>query len=643
MSSPGGWQKDISAILTTIQLLAKSQLGYEGRQVGEKLTKKGLETLIAAGNVQRPFDDPHYGQRQFTFEKETQDFLNETKKILDKNVKPVLDQAKTQAESIVRPLAKSVGVDNVQKPAVNSTFNPIPAGLTPEEERVLIFEAKRVGVDVKKPPVVPHNIHLQHSHPIHRDQKDYRPSLPKEYRVNLNYNNKNLSKSQERKVPSSRLARVYNFGALAVGLGTGAAAELGRRTVGIKGDQQVENPFLTAANAERVVETLCRVRGAALKLGQMLSIQDETMIPRYWLDIFDRVRHSADFMPIKQVKQQLAAELGPEWRTLFREFDEKPFAAASIGQVHKAVSLDGTKLAVKVQYPGVAEGIDSDIQNLVSVLKFGGLFPKGMYLEEFVNVARRELKAECDYEREADAMIRMRDHLADDDSFFIPGVFPNLSSKRILTTEFVEGKPVDECVDEPQEVRDYISAKFMELCLKEVFLFRFMQTDPNWSNFFFGLHPKTGESRLILLDFGAAREYPKEFVDKYMKILHGAYNQDREAMLHHSREIGFLTGFEDKVMEKAHVDSISILAETLVAREPYDFGRQDVTARIQKLVPVMLEHRLKAPPEEVYSLHRKLSGAYLLATKLKAKVACGPLFHEISEKYEFDSKTATAV
>ncbi|KAF1566380.1 UNVERIFIED_CONTAM: Atypical kinase coq-8, mitochondrial, partial [Eudyptes robustus] len=423
-------------------------------------------------------------------------------------------------------------------------------------------------------------------------------------------------------------------GALAFGLGSGAVAEVGRRTIGINdANFQAQNPFLTSANAERVVETLCRVRGAALKLGQMLSIQDETLIPKYWLDIFDRVRHSADFMPIKQVKQQLSAELGPEWRQLFAEFDEKPFAAASIGQVHKATSLDGKKLAVKVQYPGVADGIDADIQNLVSILRFGGFFPKGMYLEEFVKVARRELKLECDYIREAEAIGRMREYLAKDDSFFIPGVFPNLSSKKVLTTEFIDGKPVDECVNEPQEVRDYIAAKFMELCLREVFLFRFMQTDPNWSNFYFGIHPQTGENRLILLDFGAAREYPKEFVDKYMKILQGAYNEDREAMLKYSREIGFLTGFEDKLMEKAHVDSISILAETLVADEPYDFGRQDVTARVQKLVPIMLEHRLKAPPEEIYSLHRKLSGAYLLATKLKAKVSCGPLFKEICDQY----------
>jgi aarF domain-containing kinase len=142
-----------------------------------------------------------------------------------------------------------------------------------------------------------------------------------------------------------------------------------------------------------------------------------------------------------------------------------------------------------------------------------------------------------------------------------------------------------------------------------------------------------------LLDFGASRVYPKRFADLYMRILKAAYDDDTDAMLHYSRKIGFLTGYESKVMEQAHCDSISILGETLTSKEPYDFSKQDVTKRIQKRIPVMLEHRLTPPPEEIYSLHRKLSGAYLLATKLKAVVSCGPIFMEIYNQYKFDEDT----
>lgn len=100
------------------------------------------------------------------------------------------------------------------------------------------------------------------------------------------------------------------------------------------------------------------------------------------------------------------------------------------------------------------------------------------------------------------------------------------------------------------------------------------QTDPNWSNFFIGQHPSTGETRLILLDFGASRAYSKKFADLYIKILKAAYDNDKEAMIGYSRKIGFLSGYESKIMEQAHCDSISILGETLASKEPYDFGKQ---------------------------------------------------------------------
>ncbi|CAB3402505.1 unnamed protein product [Caenorhabditis bovis] len=466
----------------------------------------------------------------------------------------------------------------------------------------------------------------------------YRPELPKDYELNLNAGNTHsLTRSNESKVPSTRIGRLATFGSLAFGLLGGAAAEVTRRTVGMgqKAVTSPKNPFLSEANADRIVATLCRVRGAALKLGQMLSIQDSSTVPPALLQVFERVRQSADFMPLKQVHKQMREAFGDDWRDKFAEFDEKPFACASIGQVHKGKLHDGREVAIKIQYPGVAEGIDSDIDNLVSVLSVGGIFPKGMYLDSFVKVARRELKQECDYEREARAMRKFRELIGDWKDVYIPEVIDELSSSRVLTTQLVYGKPVDACLEEPQIVRDYIAGKFIELCLKEIFVWRFMQTDPNWSNFFLGKHPSTGEPCIILLDFGASRSYGKKFVDIYMNIIKAAYDGDTKKIIDYSREIGFLTGYETSIMEQAHVESVMIMGETLASNHPYDFSKQDVTTRIQKLIPVMLEHRLTSPPEEIYSLHRKLSGCYLLAAKLKATVSCGGLFHEINTNYQF--------
>uniref|UniRef100_A0A914C0R5 ABC1 atypical kinase-like domain-containing protein n=1 Tax=Acrobeloides nanus TaxID=290746 RepID=A0A914C0R5_9BILA len=555
-------RNDLNQILKTLQILAQSQIGYEARQTQAKAKDELLRLAVNGGAA--------------TFAR-----------LLSSGIYPgsggyvVEHEAVTSAIPVPEVMHESSAP--LSTPTVEITTS---AGISPEEEAYLIKAAREVGVIFPKP-----------SEPklaeVHKPKvvNSYRPRLPKEYSLRVASENV-LEESRERAVPSSRISRLASFGNLAFGLSMGAAAEVTRRTFGweqAEADTKT-NPFLTPANAERIVSTLCRVRGAALKLGQMLSIQD---------------------------------------------FEEKPFAAASIGQVHRAITLDGKKVAIKIQYPGVAEGIDSDIDNLVSVLNLGGIFPKGMFLDTFTTVARRELKAECDYEREARAANVFRRLLANDPDFYVPQIYSDLSSKRVLTAEYIEGISVDKCVNEPQAVRDYIAGKFIELCLKEIFVWRFMQTDPNWSNFFLGKHPSTGDPRLILLDFGASRSYQKKFVDQYMHIIRAAYDEDREKMLKYSRKIGFLTGYESKVMEQAHCESISILGETLSSNKPYDFSAQDVTRRIHKLIPIMLEHRLTSPPEEIYSLHRKLSGSYLLATKLKAVVSCGPIFEEIYSQYKF--------
>ncbi|XP_071869990.1 ubiquinone biosynthesis protein COQ8, mitochondrial isoform X1 [Bombus fervidus] len=442
--------------------------------------------------------------------------------------------------------------------------------------------------------------------------------------------------AKAQKVPSTRLQRMISFGTLGVGLGVGTVAEYTRRTLGLKkqslGDT-FDSLFLTKANAERIVSTLCKVRGAALKIGQILSIQDETIINPEIQKVFERVRQSADFMPKWQVEKVLATEFGHDWKNKLATFEDRPFAAASIGQVHHGTLLNGQDVAIKIQYPGVAMGIQSDVENLVGIMKVWNIFPKGMFIDNLVEVAKRELAWEVDYVREAECTRRYKQLIEPYLDYYVPAVVDELSTNQIFTTEMVEGIPVDKCTSMDMETREHICKLIMSLCLKELFVFRYMQTDPNWSNFFYN----TNTRQLILLDFGACRGYEKSFMDKYIEIIYAASEGDRNKILNLSREMGFLTGYESKLMEEAHVDAVMVLGQVFDKNSKYyDFGGQDVTKRIQSLVPTILDHRLCPPPEEIYSLHRKLSGVFLLCAKLQVKINCRDMFREVYANYEFE-------
>jgi aarF domain-containing kinase len=277
------------------------------------------------------------------------------------------------------------------------------------------------------------------------------------------------------------------------------------------------------------------------------------LIPPEFQKILEKVRNNANIMPKSQLSKILVNELGENWRDKFKEFDLTPFASASIGQVHKAILLDGQQVAVKIQYPGVARSIDSDLQNLRRLQSITNIFPPGIFLDSIMKQASIELKAECDYFQEGKNQKKFIEFFKNEKYIKVPMVYDELSTQNILVTEFVKGVALEEVLKESQEIRNHFASLVLKISLKELFEFKSMQTDPNFSNFIFDIQSR----KLNLIDFGAITNFSDDFVNQYSKVIyHASIDINKDKIIEISRNLGFLTGDENELMNEAHAASV---------------------------------------------------------------------------------------
>lgn len=418
-------------------------------------------------------------------------------------------------------------------------------------------------------------------------------------------------------MPTGRLARLGGLGRLAGGVAGGMLAEGARRLA--QGERpRMGDLVLTPANAARVADRLSHLRGAAMKLGQMISMDAGDVLPPELSAILARLRNQGYRMPPQQLDQVLAREWGRDWRRRFRHFEAAPVAAASIGQVHRATLPDGRRLAIKVQYPGVAESIDSDVDNVATLLRVSGLLPRGLDIAPLLDEAKRQLAEEADYTREGEQMRAYAARLDGDARYVVPTLEPELTTRNVLAMSFVEGQAIETLEGASQEARDAAMTALVTLVLRELFAFGVMQTDPNFANYRW----QADSGALVLLDFGATRVVPAETADAYRRLIEAGLARDRDMI----REVAVETGFIGVEAARAHrgaVDRIIAAIDAALNRPgAFDFGDRAFVPVVREEAKVMIADRdtWHVPHVETLFVQRKVSGTALLAARLKARV-----------------------
>lgn len=418
-------------------------------------------------------------------------------------------------------------------------------------------------------------------------------------------------------VPFGRLSRFARFGGMAAQVAGNMVFDgvqhliSGRRP-------SLSDLLMTPANALKVTHQLSNMRGAAMKIGQMISMDAGDFLPRELADILAQLRSDARHMPRAQLDGVLKSQWGDDWQMRFSEFDYRPIAAASIGQVHRATTPDGRLLAIKVQYPGVRESIDSDVDNVASLLRMTGLLPASLNIGPLLDEGRKQLHQEADYRREAAYLKRFSALLSGDSNFQVPQFYAEFSTDRILAMSYIDSVSLDAMMDAPQKTRDRVAKLLIDLVMRELFVFRLMQTDPNFANYRF--NPMT--KQLVLLDFGACQEIGKKTAIAYHSLMHAFLAGSEEASFNAMQSMGFIAPDMPARYRKAIADMLALTMEPLQHDGPFDFGSNDIARRLREIgMEIAAERELwHLPPAHTVFIQRKLGGIYLLASRLRARV-----------------------
>ena len=426
-------------------------------------------------------------------------------------------------------------------------------------------------------------------------------------------------------VPEGRALRLWHFGRAMSEMAAGAAAAgLGHLARGQRPD--LAQLMLSPGNARRLADRLSQMRGAVMKVGQLMSMDGHGVLPPHFADLLGGLRDQAHVMPATQLAEVLEREYGSDWNRRFRRFSFEPIAAASIGQVHRAETHEGKVLALKIQSPGVRNSIASDMANLGLLARMPGLVPAALDVGALLTRIGTQLRHETDYRAEARAATEYRARLGDDPVLTVPAVAHEHCTDHIIATDFAPGVPIDRLAGggATQAQRDHVATALSRLAAHEFFRMRLVQTDPNFGNYLFD----AASGRIALIDFGATETVTPERVEHLRELGRALREDDLPRLAAASAVAGFTAAEDPPEQTRGVIAMMRLAGEPLRQAGAYDFGASDLTARgfEQGRAQFFGGGYARTPPPDLLFLQRKFVGTFMLCSRLRARVDLAEVF-----------------
>lgn len=429
--------------------------------------------------------------------------------------------------------------------------------------------------------------------------------------------------SDNKNMPTGRLARLAKMSGLSTAI---SSSYMVQKVKGVFQDEEGRARSKMEAhvrNAERMVETMGNMKGAVMKLGQMLSLGDDAHVPKEFRDVISKLQASAPTLPFDQVYDAVVTNLGgAQPDSVFAHIDAEPLAAASLAQAHRARLRTGEDVVIKIQYPGVADTVTSDLRNLKSMIETSGIVGKRFNLDETFTEVEEMLALELDYVREANSLEAFTKIMANRPRVAIPRLYRQYCTTRMLVMEFMPGLSLEEWLAQgpSQAEKDQLGIDMVDNFFFSFFKDRMIHADPQLGNFRF-----REDGTIVMLDFGCVKEFEPWFVDGYSELIRATWRQDRPRLLRGLHQMGFIDAPEPSPLADYLERFANLMMKGFMRDEPSSFIGDEYPAAIKALTmdPILLQG-VKFPRAIIY-LDRVHMANYFLMRRLGVRAN----FHQI--------------